>query len=230
MKTLASACSSLVVALAALVLVVGCSKKEQKPAPVAESAKSAAPVVDKAVRTERPKPQLEPITVDEVKESVPAPAGARVLKELTKAPQGEIVQGTYCFDNTEVKGAADKVKETLTAAGWQNVTVRENPAHKDRAGITGVRQPYIVFGSAQRGPWQDCVADKGQTYVALNVRKVPQMQMPVGGPLGGATGGAPLLQPGMPRPMIPPGFVPGPGGAAPGGAPAPGVAAPGGAQ
>lgn len=200
-------------AVAALVLA-GCGKKKEEKAadkPAASEAGEKAeqpglrPSPEQIKARQATRPALLPITVDEVKEMVPALEG-RVTKPLAKAQVGEIVQAAWCYDSGEVAEISEKVKEKLAALGWLNVTVRmapNAPVGKERAGLTGVKKPYLVFGSVQRGPWPDCSGDKGQTYVQLNVRK--QEDRPAGAgapmaPVGPGGVGRPLP---MPRPVVP---------------------------
>lgn len=208
-----------------LVLIIsactfGCSKKKSGDKAGQPAAANPAVGANPMAGQNRP-PQIRRslgvISVDEVKDMIPAPDGARVLKAMQKAQVGERVEAAFCFNGGELAALGDKVKNKLTGAGWGNVTTREHPQLKDRIGVSAQKQPYILTGTIQRGQWPDCVGEKGQTYVSLGIHKIENHPMPAMGP-GGAMPGAMApgmappgaMAPGMAAHMAPPpGMVPG---------------------
>jgi hypothetical protein len=87
--------------------------------------------------------------------------------------------------------------------GQPGVAVRPQPG--ERLGITAQRPGNIMlFGSVQRGAWAECSADKGQTYVNLNIRRNTGPRPGGVGPArpGGNMRGPVQIQPGgRPQPM-----------------------------
>ncbi|MFH0899480.1 MAG: hypothetical protein V2A73_02500 [Pseudomonadota bacterium] len=185
------------------VLIVGvgvaCSgKKSSSSSSPAQQQAAALPstvTADASTANRQPPPRrvLAPIAVDEVGGLLVGPEGSRNVKPVQKAPMGERIEAAFCMDAGEVPALAEQLKQKLTAAGWQAVFTRANPTNPERFGVSAQKQPYMLTGVIQRGNWPDCVADKGQTYIALGVHKLDLS--------GVITGG----QPGVAGPMIPPG-------------------------
>lgn len=197
--------SKSMVLVAALAVAAGCGGKKNDAAKAADAAATAAPSA-KPMPPRMPgvRRAVAPIAYEDVKDLLPTLDGARVLKATGKAQVGERVEAAYCYDKGELKTIADQIRAKLTAAGWPEIRVRENPQVPDRIGFTGHKPPYILTGTVQRGMLPDCLKTKGQAYVSVGVHKI---EMREGGPPG------PI--PGMRAPMVP--GAP----AAPGAAPVP---------
>jgi hypothetical protein len=166
----------LVAALAMSVGSVGCKKKPAAPAKAADDQAQAQPQPRRDISQHPPniRPGPQPITVDEVKGSLPAFDDARITTELGKAPIGEAVQIAWCFDQGQIADIAEKVRVKLGEAGWQNTLVRaipNTPPGGERFAINGFRKPYIVFGALQHDVRTDCTGKKGQSFLQLYVRK-----------------------------------------------------------
>lgn len=210
--------------LAAVLGVVGlggCGKKKDDPKPAeaapTELAANAKP--PQAIRPPGVRRSVAAITLDEVKAMLPALDGARVVKATTKAQVGERIEAAYCYEKGELAGIADQIKAKLTAAGWPEIRVRQNPQVSDRIGFTGHKPPYILTGTVQRAMLPDCLSSKGFSYVAIGVHKIDvrdgTMMGTPGEPLPGAAGL------GRPQPMGPMGARKLPAPPAPAPAPAP---------
>ena len=202
----------------ALALAGACKKKEDTKASssAAQSAPSGTQPGQIPARTAPMRRQIVPITVEEVQGMMPTLDGGRVLKAVGKAPRGERVEATICFDKaTELTPIADQLKAKLTASGWPTVNIRQHPQITERVGVNANRPPYIFYGSIQRGPYPECSKDKGQTLVTLSVHKIETVQgtfMPNGPRIPGAPGVRGQLPM---RPNAVPVAPPAPGGAAP---------------
>lgn len=143
---------------------------------------------------------MAPITVDEVKPLLPTPAGARVLTEVAKAPQGERVQATYCFDKGTTTDVANTIKTDLEAAGWERVFVRTLPNRPDDSVIAGLKRPYRLTARVQKGSSPDCKGDAGQIHVSATVHKFDPAMMQRGAAAGGMLPNAASMRAGrMPR-------------------------------
>ncbi|MBI4512014.1 MAG: hypothetical protein HY698_20450 [Deltaproteobacteria bacterium] len=154
---------------------------------------------------------MAPISVGEVSAFFPSPAGARVVKTAAKPQVGERVEMALCYDKGEPGGVAHKVEKSLIDSGWESVTVQEHPQIKGRFGLSARRAPFMLTGAVQRGPWEGCPGDKGQTYVTLGVLKLEIKQVSPGLAESPGVGGAPAKMPMRPVSPAPAGS---PGGAA----------------
>lgn len=206
----------IVVAASALAFAPACGGKKNEEKPAANPAQTGQPPAPGAPNATEPaqrpgmpanaRPQtyqtVGPITVDEAKDMMPTPDGARVLKAAAKAEAGERVLAEFCFDQGELPAVAEAVKAKYTTVGWLNVTPRPHRNSDVRLNITGQKAPFMLFGQIERGKYPECDGDAGQTYVRVGVHKMETRTGPppgVGGPRGPAG-----MRPVGPRPMAPP--------------------------
>lgn len=176
------------IGLVAAMLAFGpaCQKKKKRAPPAEDPAEAAPAKPHTGNRLQRPKPllpspqklrqrrRLEPIAVDEMTAAIPTPAGAVVLTAPAKPKVGERVQATYCFENTEVKAAAEKVKATLEAKGWNPVHLRFREDQPHRAAVASQKPPYRVSASVQRSQAPKCSGTDGHAYVTVTMHKLTQ--------------------------------------------------------
>jgi hypothetical protein len=180
----------LLVSVCMAVAAAGCGKKSAERAGDAGAGKPSSaqrqpgrsPLkLDANARQPNLRRTLAPIGVDEVKALLPAPAGARAVKPLAKAQVGERVEQSFCIEKGELAEVGAALTTLYTEAGWTAVAVRPNPSMADRQSMTGQKTPYRLFGSLQRGHWQECDGDKGQTLVTIGVHKLQAVEHGKGG-------------------------------------------------
>jgi hypothetical protein len=163
-------------------LLCGCKNKESKQA-AAEPAAAAAAAEPRA-DTPRARPQLRPnaehrprrrietIETEEMTERFAVPDGVVVLNAPSRPKVGQRVQATYCFENTDVVGAAKKLEASLESKGWSPVHVRVRESQPDRGAVASQQAPYRLSASLRRAPAPECNGESGHTYVTVTMHKV----------------------------------------------------------
>jgi hypothetical protein len=150
-----------------------CSKK--KPAPAAEADKGANAGAKPSIRQPGTRRGLAPIEPDEVRALLPLPSGARELTPLRKAQVGERVEVVVCMQGELAALGAALVAE-YGKAGWSGVKYHDNPNAAGRANLSGHKPPYVLFGTLQRGDFDDCAQSGGFVRVTLGAHEIEQLQ------------------------------------------------------
>ncbi|HUS67799.1 MAG TPA: hypothetical protein VMZ28_24860 [Kofleriaceae bacterium] len=193
------------VALALLIALGGCKKKEEEKSKAAEPAATATPRSrERAGRTgdqpvsDRRKAgvmgarregadrvaqlRMLPISVDEVKSAVPVLPGGKPLGPPAVAMGGRQVRASQCVTGRNTEQVAADLERVLGEQGFTNVRSKPHPRDESVILISAEKLPLRTGGSIERGDFAGCEQAKGGTKVSLSYFKRPENPTPTPAP------------------------------------------------
>jgi hypothetical protein len=180
------------VAVAHLLFLAGCKKKdEEKKPPGPSAAESTAPpgragrTGDHAVSDVRKSDvmgrhagaervaqlRMLPISVDEVKSAIPSLPDGKPLGPPTVAMGGRQVRASQCVTGRTSEQVAADLTRVLGEQGFTSVRSKPHPRDPSVLLVSAEKLPLRAGGSIQRGDFAGCEQARGGTKVSLSYFK-----------------------------------------------------------